>query len=97
MRPNLAQDAPPTSLQVGGGDYPVNWDYRAWLEITAKMGEIVPEADTPDDMQRNMALFEEIQALAFGGVLGTDIGLEAEPGPGFPRQDIGKDKEKAGS
>ena len=34
---------------------------------------------------------------AFGGVLGTDIGLEAEPGPGFPRKDIGKDKEKAGS
>ena len=72
MRPNLAQDAPPTSLQVGGGDYPVNWDYRAWLEITAKMGEIVPEADTPDDMQRNMALFEEIQALAFGGVLADE-------------------------
>ena len=36
-------------------------------------------------------------SLAFGGVLGTDIGLEAEPGPGFPRKDIGKDKEKAGS
>ena len=72
MRPNLAQDAPPTSLQVGGGDYPVNWDYRTWLEITAKMGAIVPEADTPDDMQRNMALFEEIQALAFGGVLADE-------------------------
>lgn len=69
MRPNLAQDAPPTSLQVGGGVYPVNWDYRTWLDVTAKMGEIVPEADSLDDMQHNAALFEEIQALAFGGVL----------------------------
>lgn len=72
MRPNLAQDAPPTSLHVGDGVYPVNWDYRVWLDITGKMSEVMPDACTPEDVRHNAALFDEMQVLAFGGVLADE-------------------------
>ena len=31
MRPNYAQDAPPTAISVGGEHYPCKVDYRVWI------------------------------------------------------------------
>lgn len=73
----------------------------SWAEQTSLFGE--EKAAQREKWERLESAMDAVRgkyghsALAFGGVLGTDIGLEAEPGPGFPRKDIGKDKEKAGS
>ena len=33
MRPNLAQDAPPTSITIGGRDYDCNVDFLVWIDV----------------------------------------------------------------
>ena len=69
MRPNYAQDAPPTVITVGGSDYPVKWDYRVWLEILSKLRQLNIH---PKDEAARQKLTEDlldVQTLAFGGVL----------------------------
>ena len=85
MRPNYAQDAPPTSISVGGVDYPCKVDYRVWIEVLGKMRQIDPSAQ----LQENLHLMDEIQLLAFGGVLAEENPAEvlmavAEFSRGYP-------------
>ena len=85
MRPNYAQDAPPTSISVGGADYRCNVDYRVWIEVLRKMRRIDPAAQS----QENLRLMDEIQLLAFGGVLAEEDPAEvlaavAEFSRGYP-------------
>lgn len=65
MRPNFAQDAPPTEISVGGFAYPVNVDFRVWIEIQRLMRRIEPG-------EAGEATLEEIETLAFGGVLADE-------------------------
>ena len=69
MRPNYAQDAPPTKISVGGNPYKCNVDFRTWIEITHLMRDIITDSDNPDHMRHNAEVLEEMQMLAFGGVL----------------------------
>lgn len=69
MRPNFAMDAPPTELTVGGNVYPVNYDYRNWIEITRLMRDIIPEAEKYEHLLHNAQTYEQIQLLAFGGLV----------------------------
>lgn len=85
MRPNYAQDAPPTSISVGGVDYRCKVDYRVWIEVLGKMRQIDPSAQS----QENLRLIDEIELLAFGGVLAEEDPLEvlaavAEFARGYP-------------
>lgn len=72
MRPNYAQDAPPTELTVGGHPYACDVDYRTWIEVMRLMREINPDAETPDQLRRNVDMMEQMQTLIFGGVLADE-------------------------
>ena len=56
MRPNYAQDAPPTSISVGGVDYRCKVDYRVWIDVLGVMRRIDPAAQS----QENLRLIDEI-------------------------------------
>lgn len=69
MRPNFAQDAPPTSLEVGGFSYNIDSDYRTWLEVMRIMRSINFGDSSPKGLADIVAKTEELQKLIFGGVL----------------------------
>ncbi len=74
MRPNYAQDAPPTEIAVGGAMYPVNVDYRVWIDVLRLMRQLRSDGDA-EVRRRNAGIFEDIQTAVFGGVLADE-----EPG-----------------
>ncbi len=85
MRPNYAQDAPPTVISVGGADYRCKVDYRVWIEVLRVMRRIDPSAQS----QENLRMIDEIQHLVFGGVLAEEDPAEvmtavAEFSRGYP-------------
>jgi hypothetical protein len=69
MRPNYAQDAPPTTIMVGGFAYPVDADFRTWIGVTQMMRDFIPAPETPEQAQHNADLVARIQSAVFGGVL----------------------------
>lgn len=69
MRPNFAQDAPPTKISVGGFSYPCKTDYRVWLDVLRLMGELRPDDETEAGRQRTFEQIMEIETLVFEGVL----------------------------
>ena len=74
MRPNYAMDAPPTEITVGGFAFPVNVDYRVWIEITRLFRDYIPEPEKPEHIEHNIGLIEQIETLALGGVVQADPG-----------------------
>ena len=69
MRPNYAQDAPPTEISVGGFSYSCNVDYRVWLDVLRLLKDMRPDDDTEEGRQRTLEQIVEIENLVFGGVL----------------------------
>lgn len=69
MRPNLAQDAPPTALTIGGVSYPIDSDYRTWIGVIKLMEEL--DFSTKDEarFERSVRHFMEIEEAVFGRVL----------------------------
>ena len=68
MRPNYAQDPPPTSIEVGGHAYPCETDYRVWLDVLRMMRQI-RKGESQENTQRNYEIVIDIQNRVFGGVL----------------------------
>ena len=60
MRPNYAQDAPPVSIGIGGADYPVNTDFRVWIEVEKRLREL--------RLSGSQTEYRELCELVFGGV-----------------------------
>lgn len=80
MRPNYAQDQPPTVITVGGFPYPVDADYRTWIRVTRMMQGFIPTPETPEQAQHNADLVCELQIAVFGGVLEDEDPSEALKG-----------------
>lgn len=72
MRPNYAQDAPPTEILVGGFPYPCAVDFRVWIEVLGEMEQIDPEGD----MKRCLGHIRRIERLVFGGALVDEDPIE---------------------
>lgn len=72
LRPNLAMDAPPTEISVGGVPYAANVDYRVWLQVLALMKQIRSETLDRETRLRNARIFGEIETLVFGGRLADE-------------------------
>ena len=66
MRPNIAQDAPPTEISVGGCSYPVNVDFRVWLDVLQKFKEL---RFTEDSILADAVVMNEIEKMVFGRTL----------------------------
>ena len=69
MRPNYAQDAPPTSLEVGGFLYPVQVDYRIWIDVLSALEDWIDGAETEEQLRHNAQIYDRVQQLVFGGRL----------------------------
>lgn len=80
MRPNYAMDAPPTHIEVGGHPYPVNTDFRVWIEVMDLMNQISNNPDTPKKQERTGRAIEQIEILVFGGLLDDENILDVLKG-----------------
>lgn len=69
MRPNYAQDAPPTSIEVGGFAYPCETDFRVWVEVLRLLRRIDLRLTDEAGARRTLDRIMEIEQLVFGGVL----------------------------
>lgn len=89
MRPNYAQDAPPTSLEVGGFSYPVQVDYRVWIGVLRELEEWIDQPADEAQLRHNAGIYARVQHLAFGGELVDESPAEvlaaiAEFARGYP-------------
>lgn len=76
MRPNLAQDAPPTALTVGGNSYNINYDFMTWIEVMDMMKSFRLDPSSGDELIRNINLIVELENKIFGSKIpekATDV------------------------
>ena len=91
-RPNVAMDAPPASVEVGGNSYIVNTDFTVWIDILKRMRQLYSDPATLDEALHNKQVLTDIQKLAFGKVLenetlGDVIGSIVRFAGGYPHFD----------
>ena len=73
MRPNYAQDAPPTEITVGGVAFKSNTDYRVWLDVLHSLRDLVPDAQTEEQLEGNATAIAEIETLVFGRLIDAPV------------------------
>ena len=88
MRPNYAQDAPPTELTVGDASFAIETDYRVWIDVMDKLQALVP-ADVDDaQIVENVRILTEVEHMIFGRVIDAPlpdlIDAIAEFAKGYP-------------
>lgn len=69
LRPNLAQDAPPSALTVGGVDYPINTDYRVWIGVLRELRDLIPTPKNPEQVANNNAIYAAVEMTVFGKII----------------------------
>ena len=69
MRPNIAQDAPPTVITVGGIDYNAETDFRVWIDVISVMKEIYTSPNTFEQAMHNTEVIAEIEKMVFGKII----------------------------
>lgn len=69
LRPNLAQDAPPTELTVGGTAYAINVDFRVWIGVLHDLRELRSTPETLEEVHRNAEIIAGIEKAVFGTVI----------------------------
>lgn len=72
LRPNIVMDEPPTTITVGGLSYKVATDFRIWIDVMRDMRDMVPDAESEDDILHN----SEIVTIVSAKVLGRPIKWE---------------------
>lgn len=94
MRPNLAQDRPPTELQIGGHSYSINVDFRVWIDAMHDLRNINPTPKTAEQANRNAEIFACVERAIFGKVIKENIAdvLDAvsEFAQGYPTAPVGE-------
>lgn len=69
MRPNMAQDAPPTDLLVGGNSYSINVDFRVWIGVLHDLRDLYPTPETVEQAMHNAEVAAKIETAVFGRVI----------------------------
>lgn len=96
-RPNLAHDAPPTVITVGGVDYSANVDYRVWIDVLRELRSLYSAPETLEQALANVQTIDRVETLVFGEripqpaaeVISAVIGFSA----GYPEPPIGEGRE----
>lgn len=95
-RPNIAMDAPPTQIEVGGNLYDVNVDYPVWIEVCEKLGELWHDNE---HIIENLDITFQIEMMVFGGRIDESPfeALQAviEFAGGYPEDKIESDEDSA--
>ena len=73
MRPNFAQDAPPTELTVGGASFAIQTDYRVWIEVLELLRALVPAESDDAQMVENVRILTDVQRLIFGRAIDAPL------------------------
>ena len=88
MRPNYAQDAPPTELTVGDASFAIQTDYRVWIEVLELLRALVPAEADDAQMVENVRILTDVQQLIFGRAIDAPlpdlIDAIAEFAKGYP-------------
>ena len=96
LRPNYAQDAPPTALTVGGNTYPVNVDYMVWIEVMQDLQQLITKPECPEHVLHNTEVLLEVEKKVFGKPTNhrADEVLDAINGflKGYPAAPVGEGK-----
>lgn len=94
LRPNLAQDAPPTKLTVGGVDFDINVDYRVWIGVLNDLREIILHPSTPEHALHNATIIMQLETAVFGRLIDAQVAdvLKAitEFSRGYPEAPVGE-------
>lgn len=97
LRPNLAQDAPPTELTVGGNSYSINTDFRVWIGVLDDLRDLIPMPKSPEHALHNAQTLQRIEEAVFGRVIHepSSAVLDAITGfaGGYPGPPVGERKE----
>ena len=68
-RPNLAQDAPPTALSVGGVSYSINVDFRVWIDVMYDLRKLITAPRNAEEAMNNVRVIAAIEEAVFGSVI----------------------------
>lgn len=98
LRPNLAQDAPPTELSVGGNSYSINVDYRVWIDVLHDLRNIIPTPKTPEQAMHNTETIANIENKVFGKVIQENVASVLDAiaafAAGYPEAPVGEGKQQ---
>lgn len=98
LRPNLAQDAPPTELSVGGNSYSINVDYRVWIDVLHDLRNIIPTPKTPEQAMHNTETIANIEKKVFGKVIKENVASVLDAiaafAAGYPEAPVGECKQQ---
>lgn len=80
---------PPETICVNDTEYPVDWDYRTWLDISIMLDDV----DFSGNRSENIILVAEIISKAFGRIINEPL-IDALPAvlefmKGYPEADNG--------
>ena len=96
MRPNLAQDAPPTKLSVGGVDYPINADYRVWIGVLRELRDLIPTPKNPEQANHNAEVLANVEKAVFGKIINAEfmdvLHAISQFALGYPEPPVGEGK-----
>jgi hypothetical protein len=94
LRPNLAQDAPPTEIMVGGVSYKINVDFRVWIDVMHDLRNLIPAPITPEHALHNAETIAKVEKAVFGHVIKAKIedilAAITEFAAGYPEAPIGE-------
>ena len=97
LRPNLAQDAPPTKLSVGGVDYTINTDYRVWIGVLRELRDMIPTPKNSEQAYHNAELLENVEKAVFGKIINAEFmdvfQAVSQFALGYPDPPIGEGKQ----
>ena len=93
LRPNLAQDKPPTELMVGGKTFSINMDYRVWIDALKELRNFILKPTTSEHLAHNVMTIANIENLVFGKLIDADpsemLHAVTEFAKGYPEAPIG--------
>lgn len=68
-RPNLAQDAPPSEISVGGASYKIDVDFRTWVDVLHLLRDLITTPETMEHITHNAEVISNAEKMVFGKVL----------------------------
>lgn len=95
LRPNLAQDAPPTVLSVGGADYIINVDFRVWIGVLHDLRDLFPTPADVEQAMHNVDIIRKIEMDVFGSIIPAPapdvLAAVTEFSKGYPEAPVSPD------
>ena len=99
LRPNLAQDAPPTELTVGGADFSINTDYRVWIGVLHDLRDLIPTPKNPEQALHNAQVLANVETAVFGKIIKAEfadvLAAITDFAAGYPEAPVGEGKQSS--